>query len=45
MNIVVLMNVEVPTKYSLSQNNRIVVFEIGLPSKDKTLWQPLLHSD
>jgi hypothetical protein len=44
-NTVVLMNVEVPTKYPLSQNNRIVVFEIHLHSKDKTLWQPVLHSD
>jgi hypothetical protein len=44
-NTVVLMNAELPTKYPLSQNNRIVVFEICLHSKDITLWQPVLHSD
>jgi len=44
-NTVVLMNVEVPTKYLLSQNNNIVIFEICLQSKDKTLRQPVLHSD
>jgi hypothetical protein len=44
-NAVVLTNIEVPTKYPLSQNNRIFVFEIHFHSKDKTIWQPVLHSE
>jgi len=38
------MNIEVPTKYSLSQN-RIVVFEIRLHSKSPMLYRPALHGN
>ena len=38
------MNIEVPTKYSLSQE-RIVVFEIRLHSKSPMLYRPTLHSN
>jgi hypothetical protein len=40
----VSMNIEVPTKYSLSQD-RIVVFEIRLHSKSPTLYRPALHGN
>ena len=38
------MNIEVPTKYPLSQD-RIVVFEIRLPSKSPMLYRPALHGN
>jgi hypothetical protein len=38
------MNIEVPTKYPLSQD-RIVVFEIGLHSKSPMLYRPSLHGN
>jgi hypothetical protein len=41
---VVLMNIEVPTKYLLSQE-RIVVFEIRLDSKSPMLYRPALHGN
>jgi hypothetical protein len=37
------MNIEVPTKYPLSQD-RIAVFEIGLHSKSPMLYRPALHN-
>jgi hypothetical protein len=40
---VVPMNIEVPTKYLLSQNDRIVVFEIRLHSESPVLYGPALH--
>jgi hypothetical protein len=40
---VVLKNIEVPTKYLLSQNDRIVVFEIRHYSKSPMLYRPALH--
>jgi hypothetical protein len=40
----VSMNIEVPTKYSLSQD-RIVVFEIRLQSKSPMLYRPTLHGN
>jgi hypothetical protein len=36
------MNIEVPTKYPLSQD-RIVVFEIRLHSKSPMLYRPALN--
>jgi len=33
----------VPTKYPLSQNDRIVVFEIHLRGKNPMLYRPVLH--
>jgi len=41
---VVPMNIEVPTKYPLSQD-RIVVFEIRLHSKSLMLYRPALHDN
>jgi hypothetical protein len=38
------MNIEVPTKYSLSQD-RIIVFEIRLHSKSPMLYRPPLHGN
>jgi len=38
------MNIEVPTKYPLSQD-RIVVFEIRLHSKNLMLYRPALHDN
>ena len=38
------MNIEVPTKYPLSQD-RIVVFEIRLNSKSPMLYRPALHGN
>ena len=38
------MNIEVPTKYPLSQD-RIVVFEIRLHSKSPVLYRPALHGN
>ena len=40
----VLMNIEVPTKYPLSQD-RIIVFEIRLYSKSPMLYRPALHGN
>ena len=40
----VTMNIEVPTKYPLSQE-RIVVFEISLHSKSLMLYRPALHGN
>ena len=41
---VVPMNIEVPTKFPLSQD-RIVVFEIRLHSKSPMLYRPALHGN
>jgi hypothetical protein len=38
------MNIEVPTKYPLSQG-RIVVFEIRLHNKSPMLYRPALHGN
>jgi hypothetical protein len=38
------MNVEVPTKYSLS-HNRIIVFKRRLHSKSPVLYRPALHGN
>jgi hypothetical protein len=38
------MNIEVPTKYSLSQD-RIVVFEVRLHSKSPMLYRAALHGN
>ena len=38
------INIEVPTKYPLSQD-RIVVFEISLHSKSQMLYRPALHGN
>jgi hypothetical protein len=40
----VLMNIEVPTKYPLSQD-RITVFEIRLHSKSPMIYRPALHGN
>ena len=37
------MNIEVPTKYPLSHNDRIIVFEIHLHIKSPMLYRPALH--
>ena len=39
------MNIEVPTKYQLSHNDRIVVFEIRLHSKSPMFYRPALHGN
>jgi len=39
------MNIEVPTKYQLSHNYRIVVFENRLHSKSPMLYRPALHGN
>jgi len=39
------MNIEVPTKYQLSHNDRIVVFEIRLHSESPMLYKPALHGN
>jgi hypothetical protein len=44
LRILVSMNIEVPTKYLLSQD-RIVVFEIRLHSKSPMLYRPVLHAN
>ena len=41
----VTMNIEVPTKYPLSHNDRIVVLEIGLHSESPMLYRPALHGN
>ena len=45
MDTVVPMNTEVPTKYPLSHDDRIVVLEIGLHSKSPKLYRPALHGN
>jgi len=42
---VVPMNSEVPTKYALSHNDRIVVLEIRLHSESPMLYRPALHGN
>jgi hypothetical protein len=39
------MNIEVPTKYPISYNDRIVVFENRLHSKSPMLYRPALHGN
>jgi hypothetical protein len=39
------MNIEVPTKYQLSHNDRIVVFVNGLHSENPMLYRPTLHGN
>jgi hypothetical protein len=39
------MNIEVPTKYQLIHNDRIVVFEKRLHSKSPMLYRPALHGN
>jgi hypothetical protein len=39
------MNIEVPTKYQLSHDGRIVVFENRLHSKSPMLYRPALHGN
>jgi len=42
---VVPMNIEVPTKYRLSHNDRIVVLETRLHSESPMLYRPALHGN
>jgi ribosomal protein L24 len=39
------MNIEVPTKYQLSHNDRIVDFENRLHSENLMLYRPALHDN
>jgi hypothetical protein len=39
------MNIEVPTKYQLNHNDRIVVFVIFLHHKNPMLYKPALHGN
>jgi len=39
------MKIEVPTKYQLSHNDRIVVFENRLYSENLMLYRPALHGN
>jgi hypothetical protein len=39
------MNIEVPTKYPPSHNDRIVVLEIRLHSESPMLYRPALHGN
>jgi hypothetical protein len=39
------MNIEVPMKYQLSHNDRIIVFENHLHSKSPMLYRPALHGN
>jgi hypothetical protein len=39
------INIEVPTKYPLSHNDRIVVFDNRLHSKSPMLYRPALHGN
>jgi len=39
------INIEVPTKYQLSHEDRIVVFENRLHSKNPMLYRPALHDN
>jgi len=45
MDTVVPMNIEVPTKYTLSHNDRIVVLEIRLHIESPMLYRPGLHGN
>jgi len=45
MDTVVPMNIEVPTKYPLSHNDRIVVLEMRLHSEIPMLYRPALHGN
>jgi len=42
---VVPMNIEVPTKYLLSHNDRIVVLEMRLHSESPMVYRPALHGN
>jgi len=42
---VIPMNIEVPTKYRLSHNDRTVVLEIRLHSESPMLYRPALHGN
>jgi hypothetical protein len=42
---VIPMNIEVPTKYPLSHNDRIIVLEIRLHSESLILYRPVLHGN
>ena len=42
---VILMNIEVPTKYPLSHNDRTVVLAIRLHSESPMLYRPALHGN
>ena len=39
------MNIEMPTKYPLSHNDKIVVLEIRLHSESPMLYRPALHGN
>jgi hypothetical protein len=39
------MNIEVPTKYPLSHNDRIIVFEKRFHSESPMLYRPALHGN
>jgi len=39
------MNIEMPTKYQLSHNDRTVVLEIRLHSESPMLYRPTLHGN
>jgi hypothetical protein len=39
------MNIEVPTKYQLSHNDRTVVFENRLQGENPMLYRPALHGN
>jgi hypothetical protein len=39
------MNIEVPTKYQLSHNDRIIVFENRLHSENPMLYRPAFHGN
>jgi hypothetical protein len=45
MDTVVPMNIEVPTKYPLNHNAKIVVLEIRLHSESPMLFIPALHGN
>jgi hypothetical protein len=42
---VVPMNIELPTKYPLGHNDRIVVFEMRLNSESPMLYRSALHGN
>ena len=42
---VALMNIEVPTEYPLSHNDRFIVLEIRLHSEGPMLYRPALHGN
>jgi len=45
MDTVIPMNIEVPTKYPLSHNDRIVVLEMRLHSESPMLYRPPFHGN